>query len=76
MIRYPQPILFVLERKLRESTHHAKMICKGHEDTVECKLAWDRVEDIHKGIRKTKERTNKVDLLCEDDPLACREYDV
>lgn len=63
----------VLQKKLRESIKHAQLICPGHEDTIQCKLAWDRVEDIQKAIHK---HPPKKDLLCEDDELACREYDV
>lgn len=66
----------ILQKKLRESIRHAKLICPGHEDTPECKVAWDRVEDIQKAINKKKEQAPKKDLLCEDDELACREYDV
>jgi hypothetical protein len=26
------------------------LLCRNFEDTVECKLAWDLVEDLSKGI--------------------------
>lgn len=67
-----------LERKLRDSIKHAKLICPGHEDTRECKLAWDRVEDIQKAINKKKEAKLHDDdsHICEWDEKACREYDV
>ena len=66
-----------LERKLRESIKHASLICPGHEDTRECKRAWDRVEDIQKAINKIKESAPpKKDELCDWDEHACREYDV
>jgi hypothetical protein len=68
----------VLERKLRESIKHANLICHGYEDTKECKVAWDRVEDIQKAINKKKEHhpPSKSSLQCEIDELACREYDI
>ncbi len=69
----------ILQKKLRESIRHASLICPGHEDTKECKIAWDRVEDIQKAIHKHKERTKPPvpgENMCEIDPLACREYDV
>ncbi len=73
------PVPVFLERKLRDSIKHANLICPGHEDTKECRLAWDRVEDIQKAINKQKERqvikTPEEDM-CKDDELACREYDV
>jgi hypothetical protein len=68
----------VLERKLRESIKHAKLICPGYEDTKECRIAWDRVEDIQKAINKKKDTTvnPSSSVQCEVDELACREYDV
>lgn len=74
------PIVVYLERKLRDNIRHAKLVCPGHEDTRECKLAWDRVEDIQKAIHKKKEKDKAIaldkDPQCELDELACREYDV
>ncbi len=56
---------------------HAQLICKGYEDTIECKLAWEHVEELKKAARKKKARAPpKKELMCEEDPLACREYDV
>jgi len=68
----------VLERKLRESIRHANLICPGYEDTKECRVAWDRVEDIQKAINKKKEQhpPSKTNVQCDVDELACREYDV
>lgn len=69
-----------LEKKLREGIRHANLICPGHEDTKECKLAWDRVEDIQKAINKKKDQERMIvkedDEQCMIDELACREYDV
>jgi hypothetical protein len=72
------PTMVFLERKLRDGIRHAKLLCHGHEDTRECKLAWDRVDGIQKAINKKKERKQKVpgDDQCEFDELACREYDI
>lgn len=76
------PVLVHLERKLRDNIRHARMVCPGHEDTRECRLAWDRVEDIQKAIHVKRERDkvralDKVEKLqCEVDERACREYDV
>lgn len=72
----PSAVPVILQKKLREGIRHAQLICPGHEDTIECKLAWDRVEDIQKAIHKKKKHPPQKDLLCEDDELACREYDV
>jgi hypothetical protein len=74
-----RPIVPVfLEKKLRENIKRANLICPGYEDTKECRLAWDRVEDIQKAINKNKERHTppSKSVQCEIDELACREYDV
>lgn len=70
------PQIVILEHKLRKSLNHAKLICPGHEDTIECRLAWDRVEDVQKGLRKIREKNAPENEMCEEDPLACREYDM
>ena len=76
------PVTVFLERKLRDGIRHAKLVCHGHEDTKECRLAWDRVEDIQKALNKKKDRANAEALAnarnhqCEFDERACREYDV
>lgn len=81
-VSIPIPALVLLNMKLRDNIRHAKLVCKGYEDTRECKLAWDRVEDIQKAIHVKREREsiNKAVALeqvqCEVDELACRAYDV
>ena len=73
------PITVYLERKLRDKIRHAKLVCRGFEDTRECKLAWDQVDGIQTALNKKKERDAKAEALnhqCEFDERACREYDV
>ncbi len=75
------PVIVYLERKMRDNIRHAKLICPGHEDTRECRVAWDQVEDIQRAIHKKKEKDKalaleKPDPQCEFDERACREYDV
>lgn len=54
---------------------HAQNICYGYEDTPACRVAWDRVEEISSAFARQRER-ELIDKICEEDPLACREYDV
>lgn len=62
---------------LSQRIFHAQQICKNYEDTVECKLAWEHVEELSKAAaRKKKNPPKKKDIQCEVDPLACREYDI
>lgn len=42
----PLPRTRVLNRQLRVAIHHAKLLCVNHEDTKECQVAWDQVEEL------------------------------
>ena len=33
-------------RQIKESIQHARLLCKDYEDTIECKLAWEKVEEL------------------------------
>lgn len=46
----------------------ARNICFGHGDEPACRVAWDQVEELSAALARQRE--------CEEDPLACREYDV
>lgn len=43
-----------MEKVLCEKINYAKLICLFHEDTQECKVAWDQVEDYARAVRKLK----------------------
>jgi hypothetical protein len=81
-ISLPIPALVLLNIKLRDNIRHAKLICPGHEDTRECKIAWDQVEAIQKAIhvKHEKEKMNKASALekiqRDIDERSFREYDV
>lgn len=78
-VSLPIPALVLLNMKLRDNIRHAKLICPGHEDTRECRVAWDQVEEIQKAIHVKRKRDKaKVfeKLQCEIDERACREYDI
>ena len=61
--------------RLKKAIDQAMLLCSNFEDTIECKLAWDLVEDLAKG--HSKPPPSYVDEeICEDDEYACREYDV
>ena len=81
-ISLPIPALVLLNMKLRDNIRHAKLICPGHEDTRECRVAWDQVEAIQKAIhlKKEREEMNKNKLLekiqREIDERSFREYDI
>jgi hypothetical protein len=72
------------QKKLRvkdveRTIQHAKLICFGHEDTAACRVAWDRVEEISSAFARQREAELAEEAAaaqCEDDPEACKEYDV
>ena len=56
--------------KLKKAIDHAKSLCHNFEDTTECRVAWDEVNDLtralHEQYPKEPERSE----------LSKREYDV
>jgi len=72
-------------RDVKMAIQHAQLICYGYEDTLSCRVAWDHVEEITRALerQRERERERERDLRrererehCENDELACREYDV
>lgn len=63
---------------VKRSIQHARNVCYGFEDTESCRVAWDQVEEISSAYAREREREllTKAHDPCEDDPAACREYDV
>lgn len=77
----PQPKKVQLrKRRLEEAIRHANMICRHYEDTAECKVAWDVVEELsaaeHVIKMREKERVRARKMYEDDDELANREYDI
>ncbi len=67
-------------KDVKMAIQHAQSICWGYEDTSACQVAWDHVEEISSALARQMERRllrkNMIEVMCEEDPLACREYDV
>ena len=45
----PKSKTIVRQRHVKESIQHARLLCQNYEDTVECKLAWEKVEERYPG---------------------------
>lgn len=71
----PRPPKKMHRVQLKKAIHQAMLICPNFEDTIECRLAWDLVDDLSKA-RFVRDNEKNDEDLCEDDELACREYDV
>ncbi len=77
----PKPVKRVKLRPkdVEREINHAQLICFGHEDTMACRIAWDRVEELSSALAKQREAeliAKTLDEMCEEDPSSCKEYDV
>ena len=60
---------------IKLAINQAQNICFGYENDPACKVAWDRVEELSSALARQRER-EILEEICEEDPLACREYDL
>lgn len=44
----------VRPRHVKESIQHARLLCQNFEDTIECKLAWEKVEELSAALNDQK----------------------
>ena len=64
-----------IARKLKQAINHASLICINHEDTKECGVAWDQVEELSAALNDAlTESINDEEVWF--DPKSTREYDV
>lgn len=62
----------IIKRKLKRAIIHAKLICLNYEETKECRIAWDTVNELTKAYWDTK--PNEIPEPFSE--LETREYDV
>ena len=62
-------------KNVKIAIQQAQNICYGHADEPACRVAWDHVEELSSAYARQREREILMQI-CEEDPLACREYDV
>jgi len=71
----PRPSRRVQVRKhLKMAIDHAMFLCPNFEDSIECRIAWDMVNDLTRALHKQRPEEPPVDR--DDDELAQRIYDV
>lgn len=64
-----------IKKVLKRSVDHAMLICPNFEDTIECRIAWDTVNDLTRALHNhSPVVTPEVRDL--DAELAERFYDV
>ena len=56
--------------KLKKAIDHAKSLCLNFEDTNECRIAWDEVDDLTRALH------DQYPKEPERSELSKREYDV
>lgn len=61
-----------LTKKLRGAIDHARLLCENHEDTRECQVAWDQVEELSRTLhRETLREVAQARLeLVEPEPFS------
>lgn len=60
-----------ISKKLKRAIEHAKLICINFEDTKECGVAWDQVEELSAALNDQIHIENAW-----PDDRSTREYDV
>lgn len=73
----PQPHKPVKAKHIKAAISHAKLLCFNYEDTLECKMAWEEVQNLDSAYSKQKENERRVanELIWFSD-LETREYDL
>lgn len=74
---YSTPPKRISKKVVKQAVDHATNLCFYFEDTIECRLAWETVEEIAHAYYDQEtaiKQKNKEDV--RDDPLENREYDV
>jgi hypothetical protein len=70
------------KKKLSEAIKHATMICLNFEDTRECRVAWDQVEELSAAENDLRNRAKELTKMLDDESdewwefLSERDYDV
>jgi hypothetical protein len=53
--------------QVKAAARHAKLLCEGYEDTLECKNAWKRVEYIEKAYKDQQKADEMIRKEMHDD---------
>lgn len=60
-----------IRRRLKQAVQHAQYICPNFENTIECRIAWDTVDDLTRALHKPDQEPPETRSADE-----VREYDV
>ena len=65
-----------LAKKLKQAIDHASLICVNYEDTKECGVAWDQVEELSAALNDVIMKVPKEEEEVWFDEISEREYDL
>lgn len=68
--RRPTP---VCRRTVKQAIKQAHLMCKNYEDTIECRLAWEHVEELSSALARQKRQEPEEPERSE---LAKRDYEL
>jgi len=68
---HPQRNKGYIRYKLKQAIDHAKSLCHNFEDTNECRIAWDEVNELTRALHNQKPEPEP-----ERSEISKREYDV
>ena len=77
--KYPKRhIPSVRRRRLENAIHHARLVCYNDENSQECKVAWDIVEELSATVHNLKLKKKNVLQESEDDweDISHKLYDI
>lgn len=63
----------VKPNELRQAIEQAKNLCLNFEDSIECRIAFDRVEEISAELARQRDEIAMIEYFSD---LETREYDV
>ena len=49
-------------KELRARVRHAKLVCFGYEDTIECEVAWQKVDALVNSLRENDAEYTDTDI--------------
>ena len=64
-----------ISKKLKQAIEHASLICVNHEDTKECGVAWDQVEELSAALNDVIVKSQNTEEVWFDEK-STREYDL
>ena len=72
----PRKRTVVKKAEIKQAITQAKNLCIGYEDTVECRLAWEKVEELSAALADQEAEIAKQRPVLPRTERSNREYDL